>query len=167
MTTDGRTGFRTAVGRRGCRFDLSVAVARPPADVYAMVADVQDAEPLPRRPRVRMVKEPPAPTAVGTVWHEAVRMAPGVWLRVDSVVTEARPPYRLGMDFRSRWFTGHLTYEIEPADGGSLLHQSEELLPHRLVRPFRRLIAHGLRPRLQQRLDDIKSVVEGQRGAAS
>jgi hypothetical protein len=112
-----------------CRFDLSVAIGRRPADVYAFLADVQDAEPLPRRAAVRMVKDPPGPTRVGTVWREAVRLVPGLWLHVDSVVTEAQPPHRLGMDARSPWFTGHLTYEVKPAEDGSVLRQREELVP--------------------------------------
>jgi hypothetical protein len=29
-------------------------------------------------------------------------------------VTELEPPTRLGMDFSTRWFGGHLSYEIEP-----------------------------------------------------
>ena len=39
----------------GCWFDLSVAIGRPPADVYAFLADIQDAEPLSRRVVIRMV----------------------------------------------------------------------------------------------------------------
>jgi Polyketide cyclase / dehydrase and lipid transport len=112
-----------------------------------------------------MVKEPSGPTTVGTVWHEAVRLAPGLWLHVDSVVTEAQQPYRLGMRFRSLWFTGSLTYEIEPAGGGSVLRQREELLPRRLLRPFRGVIEQQLRPRLRQRLGDIKSVLEAEQGS--
>ncbi|MGY1737534.1 SRPBCC family protein [Geodermatophilus sp. SYSU D00684] len=145
-----------------CRFDLSVAIGRRPADVYAFLADVQDAEPVPRRAAVRMVKDPPGPTRVGTVWHEAVRFAPGLWLHVDSVVTEVQPPHRLGMDARSLWFTAHLTYEIAPTEDGSVLRQREELVPRRLLRPFRRAIEQRLRPRLRQRLDDIKNVLEEQ-----
>jgi len=39
--------------------------------VFALLADIQGAEPLPRRPTLRMVKDPSGATAVGTRWHEA------------------------------------------------------------------------------------------------
>jgi hypothetical protein len=97
--------------------------------VFAFLADIQDAEPIPRQAVVRMVKEPAGPTAVGTRWHEQVRIAPGCWLGIASVVTQIAEPSRLGMDFRSRWFAGHLIYEIKAAPGGSLLRQEETLQP--------------------------------------
>jgi len=57
-------------------------------------------------------------------------MAPGLWLRIESVVTEIAQPSRLGMDFHSNWFAGHLTYEIRADAGGSVLGQHETLQPH-------------------------------------
>jgi hypothetical protein len=166
MTSSSATSPPAGVREPGCRFDLSVGIGRPPADVYAFLADIQDAEPIPRRAVVRMLKNPPGPTAVGTVWHERVRFAPGLWLHVDSVVTDAQPPRRLGMDARSPWFTGHLTYDIEPAGGGgSVLRQREELLPRPLLRPFRGVIEQQLEPRLRQRLDDIRRVLEERAGS--
>lgn len=149
-----------------CRFEMSVAIGRPPADVYAFLAEIQDAEPIPRRATIRMVKDPIGRTAAGTVWHESVRFAPGLWLHVDSVVTDAHRPRRLGMDFHSRWFTGHLDYEIAPAAGGSVLRQREELVPRRLIRPLRRVIARQLQPRLQERLDEIRGLLEGRQPPA-
>ncbi len=54
----------------GLAFDLSVAIRRPPPTVFALLADNQDAEAIPRSAAVRMVKEPIGPTTVGTRWHE-------------------------------------------------------------------------------------------------
>jgi hypothetical protein len=81
-----------------------------------------------------MVKEPAGPTALGTRWHERVRIAPGFWLHIESVVTQIAGPSRLGMDFHSRWFAGHLTYEIQADPGGSVLRQEETLQPRGPVR---------------------------------
>jgi hypothetical protein len=96
----------------------------------------------------------------GHRWHEGVRLAPGWWLRVESVVTDADAPRRLGMDFHSLWFTGHLTYDIEPAGNGSVLHHREVLQPRVLLRPFTSFIERHLREHLQIRLNDIKSALE-------
>jgi deazaflavin-dependent oxidoreductase (nitroreductase family) len=143
--------------------DLSVPISSPPPDVFSFLADVQDAEPIPHRAAVRMIKEPSGPTAVGTHWHEWVSIAPLWRLRIESVVTDIQAPARLGMDFSSRWFTGHLTYDIERADGGSLLRQRETL---RLRTPLGwsvRFVGRRLRPRLEERLRDIKLLIEARR----
>jgi len=49
------------------RFDLSIAIRRQPAEVFAFLADIQDAEPIPRRAAVKMIKEPSGPTTIGTL----------------------------------------------------------------------------------------------------
>lgn len=148
------------IGRRPLTFDLSVRIERRPEEVFALLADVQDAEPIPRRAAVRMTKEPAGSTTIGTRWHERVRILPGYWLRVESVASTVDQPIRLGMDFDSLWFTGHLTYDIEPVPGGCILHQREVLRPRWLLGWMRSFIGRGLRPRLIERLDDIKRLVE-------
>lgn len=141
-------------------FDLSVAIRRPPEAVFALLADVQDVEPIPRRAAVRMEKLPSGPTAVGTAWRERVRMLPGWWMTVRSVVTEIDEPMTLGMDFRSLWFTGHLTYSVTDLPLGSLLHQRERLRPRGPLRWFARPIDTQLRRRLLIRLADLRDVLE-------
>ncbi|MFI7542232.1 SRPBCC family protein [Actinoplanes sp. NPDC049599] len=141
-------------------FDLSVSIRRPPAAVFAVLADIQDSEPIPRNATVRMVKEPLGPTAVGTRWHEWVAVAPHCRLYVESVVSEVNEPYRLGMDFRSRWFTGHLTYDIEAAADGSVLHHRETVRPRLFARWLSPVLARGMRPRLVRRLADLKMILE-------
>ena len=141
-------------------FDLSVAIRRPPSAVFALLADIQNAEPIPRRAAVRMIKEPAGPTVVGTRWLEQVRLAPGCWLHVESIVSDMDDPIHLGMNFHSRWFTGHLAYDIEPAGGGSVLHHRETLRPRVLPRWSSPFIERRLRPHLVQRLHDIKGVLE-------
>ena len=68
-------------------FDLSVMIRRLAAELFALVADIQDAEPLTRRAALRMEKDPSGPTAVGTRWHEAVQIAPGCWLHIESIAS--------------------------------------------------------------------------------
>jgi len=155
--------LRGRAGRRAdhrWRFDLSIAIRRQPSDVFCFLADVQDAEPIPRRAAVRMVKQPSGPTAPGTRWHEQVRIAPGLWLHIESIVTEIAEPSRLGMDFRSSWFAGHLTYDIHPDTGGSLLRQQETLQPRGPVRWLEKTIEPYLRRQLLRRLQDIQQLLE-------
>jgi uncharacterized protein YndB with AHSA1/START domain len=135
-------------------------IRRPPSEVFALLADIQQAEPLPRRAVVRMGKGPAGQTAVGTRWHEAVRLAPGCWFRIECIVTELEPPRRLGMDFSTRWFGGHLSYEIEPAPGGSILHHRETLRPRALLPWLPAIIAPRLRMHVVERLADIRDLLE-------
>lgn len=142
-------------------FDLSVAVARTPQEVFAWLADVQDHEPIPRRTVVRMVKEPPGPTRVGTRWHEQVKLAPGWWLRVESIATRVEDPDRLEMDFRSPWFCGHLAYELDEAETGTVLHQRETIRLRAPLGWLTPLVERSLRSHLVERLGDIRAVLEG------
>jgi hypothetical protein len=139
--------------------DREIEIPRLPGAVYAFLADIQEAEPIPRRARVVMVKEPLGPTAVGTRWHERVRLAPGLWLHVESLVTQAEDPHRLAMDFTSRWWTGQLTYEIEATDAGTLLHHREVIRPRALLWSLTPMIGRRLDRKIQERLVDIRALV--------
>jgi hypothetical protein len=128
--------------------------------VFALLADVQEAEPLPRSAVVRMEKEPSGPTQVGTRWHEAVRFAPGFWFHIENIVTEVESPTLLGLDFDTRWFEGHLTYDIEPTEDGCILHHRETLRPHAGLPWLPAVIAPLLRPHIAERLADIRDLLE-------
>jgi hypothetical protein len=141
-------------------YDLSVPVRKAPEVVWNLLADIQDVEPIPEASGVRMVKEPVAPTGVGTRWHEHVRLAPGAWMLVESTVTEARPPEVLAMDFRSRWFSGHLAYVVEPTPTGCRLHQRETLELRPGLRGAAARVDALLRPRLLDRLAEVRDVTQ-------
>lgn len=64
------------------------------------------------------------------------------------------------MDFHSRWLTGHLTYDIEPASDGSILHQRESVRPRPLLRWLSPFIERRMCPRLIERLEEIKEILE-------
>ncbi|MDP9883149.1 hypothetical protein J2W21_000639 [Sinomonas atrocyanea] len=156
------TRVRRVVGFGCYEFVASVAIGRPATEVYAFLADVQDAKPLPRRPRVWMVKEPDGPTGAGTRWHERVGVLPGVWMRVESVVTEADEPIRLGMDFRSPWFAGHTVYELTPTFGGCVLRHREGIRPIPPLAVLCAVLGRSRRQHVEERLADIKAVLEGE-----
>ena len=141
-------------------YDLSVPIQCRPEALFALLADIQDAEPIPKSAKVRMTKEPVGPTIPGTCWHERVRLAPGCWLSVESIVTDVCAPHSLELDFRNLWFAGHLTYTIESSVNGSVLHQREHLRPRGPLRWFSRPMDASLRPRLLRRQDDLRYIAE-------
>lgn len=140
-------------------FDLSVPVARPPEEVYTLLADVQGVASL-AGAGVRMSKTPPGPTHAGTRWHEHVRLLPGLWMRVESTATDVSPPHALGMDFGAACFSGRLDYEISEAPGGSVLRQRETMRLRGPLGPLAGRVDTLLRPRLLDRLADVRDAVE-------
>lgn len=141
------------------RFDLSVPIGRTPEEVFAFLADIQSAEPIPRSAGVRMTKHPSGPTTTGTRWHEEVRLLPGWWMVIESTVTEVDEPRLLGMDFRSAWFSGHLTYTIDATPQGSVLRQREVLRLRRGLGALRRAVDRALRRQLLRRLGEIATLL--------
>jgi Polyketide cyclase / dehydrase and lipid transport len=140
-------------------YELSVVVRRRPAEVYAVLADVQDWTDTPRS-GVSMVKEPPGETRPGTSWRESVRLGPGLSLVVRSVVTEAGPDRTLAMTFSAPLLTGSLRYTLEATPDGTLLRQSQRL---RLRAPFGaipRTVDRAFRRRVVRRLADVRDLVE-------
>jgi uncharacterized protein YndB with AHSA1/START domain len=146
---------------RGYEIDQSVVFPRPVERVYAFLADIQDAEPFPRRAQVTMRKEPAGMTRAGTRWHERVRLVPGFWLAIESTVVEADAPHRLVLDFTSRWWSGRLTYEMTPVADGSLLRHHERIEPRAPLRPFTPWIGRRLDGTIAERLADIKEQLAG------
>jgi hypothetical protein len=81
-------------------------------------------------------------------------------MHVDSAATKIEPPRRLAMDFRSRYFAGHLTYDITATEGGTIVRQREILLPRRHLQWAGPWIQRRLEPRVKQRLENLKSLME-------
>jgi len=153
---------RHDVGRAdaGLNFDLSVEIRRPPAAVFALLTDIQDHEPIPRDARVKMMKHPSTATHVGTRWDERVRIGPGWWMSIESIVTDIRPPNVLGMDFHSVWLYGHLVYTITPSREGARLQQRESVHLRWPLRWFSTRVERRLGARLGRRLAELRDLLE-------
>jgi uncharacterized protein YndB with AHSA1/START domain len=141
-------------------FDLSVDIQRAPPAVFALLVDIQNHEPIPLDARVKMTKHPSTATRVGTRWDERVKIAPGLWMSIKSIVTDIQPPKLLGMDFHSAWLYGHLAYTIAPSTEGTTLHQRETVHLRWPLRWFSTRVASRLRAQLSRRLADLRDLLE-------
>lgn len=141
-------------------FDLSVEIGCPPADVFAFLTDVERFATGPGSPVVTMEKIPPGRTVVGTRWREVVRLPPGLRMTVWSVVIDLTPDAGLVVDFSAVAFTGRLSYQLTPTASGTRLYQRQTLAPRGPFRLVSRCMARAFRPRLVERLDDIRSQLE-------
>jgi len=142
-------------------YDISVTIRRPPEDVFAFLADVQDYI-QPGSPVPEMEKIPAGPTTVGTRWRELVRLAPFLTMTVWSEVTAIEPGWRLELSFRGPGMTGWILYSIEPNEGGCVLRQRETLTPHGPLRLVAGPVDRMLRPRITERLEAIRDGLERQ-----
>lgn len=151
----------------GVEFDESIHISASPADVYAVLADVQDWALGPGSPVKAMDKTPSGPTRVGTRWREVVRMGPGLTMTMTSEATEVVPERLLAMRFWGGSMEGDLTYTFTARDGGSVLRQEETMHAVGWLRPFDRLVGRMLRARLSPRLRGIAALVDGATGGPS
>ncbi len=141
-------------------FDISVTIRRPPAVVYAMLADVQDYATGPGSPVPEMEKIPPGPTEVGTRWREVVRLAPGVTMTVWTTATLVAPPNRLHLLFHGPWMSGLIAYSFDAHDGACVLRLQETLTPHGPLRLVAGPMSRMLGARLVWRLEAIRARLE-------
>ena len=142
-------------------FDLSIEVHRPPPVVFAMFLDIGDyGDRSPEAIVPVMEKIPPGPTRPGTVWHEVIRLGPGMRMAVWSEVTLIQPDRRLEERFWASWMRGTLEYTLEPASDGTLLRLRKSLTPKGILRILDRPIAAMLRPREVWRLEAIRDLLE-------
>ncbi len=140
-------------------FDESVRIARPAADVFAFLADIQAAL-EPGTPVLEMEKIPPGPTRVGTRWREVVRLSPLHTMTIWSEVTAVEPDRFLAVRYQGGSMEGTLTYEIMPGDDVTILRQQESLVAVGWLRPLGWLVRRMLWPRVRDRLIGIRDDLE-------
>lgn len=148
-------------------FDLAIDIERPPHDVYAMLADVQDFATGPGSPVTLMEKTPAGPTAVGTRWREVVRLMPGLAMTTRTTAALVEPDRRLGLDWTAPGMHGRILYTMESVGGGTRLRQEEDVRTHGWLRPFAGPVRRILGPKLHARLADIKELLESGGAALS
>lgn len=162
---------RDSLPLRGCcpkngtvqvEVDVSRLIARPPSEVFPVLADIQRYAAAPGSPVLVMVKEPSGPTGLGTAWREVVRLGPLVSMTIHSTVTAIEQDRRLAMDFHSRAFRGCLEYVLEPVDCGTRLRQRQALQPHWWLRPLAGPIVRRFAGRVEARLVGIGALVESE-----
>lgn len=149
---------------RPLEFDLAVEIRCPPEAVHAfLVAKEQHPQP-PGSPVLRLDRLTPSPVRVGTRWIEVVRVGLGMSMTVRSQADRFEPGVALGERFSSAWFTGRLVYTFEPVPAGTRLRQQETLLPRGPLALVAGRIDAALRPRLLDRLADIRDLLRTRSG---
>jgi uncharacterized protein YndB with AHSA1/START domain len=142
-------------------FEYSVHIRRPPEVCFAFLRDKDSYPQETGSPVLRLDKTTPGPADVGTRYLEVVQMFPFVRGTIHSVITRFEPPRWLAEDFTGAGMAGQLAYEFVPEAGGTRLIQREQMQMTGLLRPLQALVERLLIPQLKQRLEDIKTILEG------
>lgn len=145
-------------------FDLAIEIRRAPEDVYTFLIDKEQHPRPPGSPVLRLDRLTSGPVRVGTRWIEVIRVGPGMSLTVRSQADQVEPGVALGERFTSTWFTGRLSYTLEPVPVGTRLRQQETLRPRGPLALLDGPIDAALRPRLLSRLVDIRDLLENPPG---
>lgn len=141
--------------------DLAVSIRKPPAVVFAFLADVQDhVDEAPRSIVPELEKVTPGPTRVGTRWREVVRAPPGPRFTIWSQATPVEPDRRLAESFAAAWMRGTLEYTVTPTAEGCLLRQRQVVTPRGPFRILQPLLGRLFRARVAARLDGIAEHLE-------
>ena len=142
-------------------FELSVTIERPPSDVFAFLRDKDLYPQEPGSPVLVLEKTTKGPPAVGTRYREVVQMLPLVRGEILSEITRYEPNRYLEERFKGSGMQGHLAYEFVPREAGTELVQRETLQPLGILRLVGPLMKRVLHRRLRERLENIKSILEG------
>ena len=141
-------------------FEFSIAIRRPPEDVFVFLRDKDRHPQEPGSPVLVLEKTTSGPVGVGTRYREVVQMLPFVRGEILSVITHYEPGARLEEDFEGAGMTGHLAYQFTPENGGTRLEQRESVQTQGVLRLFSPIMEQMLGRRLWQRLEEIRDILE-------
>ena len=148
-------------------FELSILIRRSPSDVFAFLRDKDQYPQEEDSPVLILEKTTVGPAGVGTRYREVVQMLPFVRGEILSEITRYEPSQFLEEDFEGASMKGHLAYQFLPEGGGTRLTQRETLSARGFLKPLEPVIERMLSRRLIERLEGIKTVLEGGWGAAN
>ena len=145
---------------RTIRVEESVQIARPPAEVWAAIADYGfDRE---WRDGLReMTPDPPGPPTLGTKVHEVVRSSGRNYV-ADTEVTELDPgvSYRFAGAGTIGPLKGGRAVRADQAGGGALFNYTIELQPTGGMRLLGPLLGPIVRSGLKKDLQRLKGLLE-------
>lgn len=143
----------------------SIAISRPPEEVFDFLANIQDVQQAKGSPVLALDMITAGPPRLGSRYREVVRMAPFVKGEILSEITEFKPFRVLEMSWQGPGMVGFDRYELEAIQNGTgLKHKKCTSFPS-LLRIVEPLMRRPLINRLEQRLVAIKCLLEEDVGA--
>jgi uncharacterized protein YndB with AHSA1/START domain len=134
----------------------SVEIARPPAEVFAFLADGTND----RRWRAGVLDiTPKAGTGVGAVYEQGVKGPFGRRVPADYEITAFEPDRRIGFRAIAGPVRPEGAYELEPVDGGTRVTFSLRCAPSGLAKLMTPMVARTMRSEVAA-LERLRAVLE-------
>lgn len=108
-------------------FERAATIDRPPAQVYAVLDDIQGARAW--MPAIRKVEvlTPGFAVDVGYRWRETRRVMGIFRMSADLEVAEHEPPHRWGLKYEDKTMRAMARFRLEPSGRGTLITLREDL----------------------------------------
>ena len=150
---------------RTIRVEESVAIARPPAEVWSAIADYGFDREW-RKGLLDMTPDPPGPPALGTKVHEVVRSSGRDYV-ADTTVTELDPgaSYRFAGTGTIGGLEGGRAVRTDDGGTGAVFTYTIELQPTGGMRMLGPLLGPIVRSGLKKDLQKLKATLEDGRRA--
>lgn len=138
----------------------SIDIHRPPQVVFDFLANIQDVEQPEGSPVLALELITEGPARLGSRYREVVQMMPFMKGEIISEITAFDPPRVLEMAWRGPGMTGTDRYELGTIQDGSTLKHTKCTSFAGILRVMEPVMRIPLIPRLEQRLVEIKQLLE-------
>jgi hypothetical protein len=138
----------------------SIDIHRPPEVVFELLANIQDVHQADDSPVLALDLITAGPPRLGSRYREVVQMTPFFKGEIISEITAFEPPRVLELTWRGAGMTGTDRYELATIQDGTTLSHTKCVSWSGVLRLMEPIMRIPLIPRLEQRLVDIKQLLE-------
>jgi hypothetical protein len=138
----------------------SIEIRKPPEVVFDFLANIQDVHQSDASPVLALDLITEGPPRLGSRYREVVRMMPFVKGEIISEITIFNFPYALGLTWDGPGMRGTDKYELDAFKCHTILKHTKRTSFLGILRFMEPIMRIPLIPRLEQRLVDIKRILE-------
>lgn len=139
----------------------SIDIRKPPEVVFEFLANIQDVQQSDDSPVLGLDLITEGPPRLGSRYREVVQMMPFVKGEILSEITAFEFPRALEMTWSGPGMSGTDRYELDTHQYGTTLNHTKCTSFPGILRVLEPIMRKPLIPRLEQRLVDIKRILEG------
>lgn len=139
----------------------SIDIRKPPEAVFEFLANIQDVQQPDGSPVLALDLITEGPPRLGSRYREVVQMMPFVKGEILSVISAFEFPRVLEMTWNGPGMRGSDRYELDAQPYGTTLNHTKCTSFPGILRVLEPIMRKPLIPRLEQRLVDIKRILEG------
>lgn len=138
----------------------SIDIRRAPEAVFDLLANIQDVQQEEDSPVLALELITEAPPRLGSRYREVVQMTPLFKGEIMSEITAFEPPRLLELTWEGTGMIGTDRYELTKFEDGTRLHHTKCVSWPGVLRLLEPIMRIPLIPRLEERLVDIKQLLE-------